>query len=135
MIQPISGQIPINSENDIIVVRRTIRDSAKLVGFSGTDITRIVTAASELARNIYKYATSGMVRYKIVQDMANHGITIIFADQGPGIPDIELAMQPGYSSSKSLGMGLSGCRRLMDVMEIESDIGKGTQVTISKWLN
>lgn len=130
----IKGSITINAESDIIAVRKATRKTAETLGFGITDITRIVTASSELARNIYRYAGTGKVNINKLNTNGNLGIELVFIDNGPGIPDVELAMESGYTTSGGLGMGLPGTNRLMDEMEIESDIGKGTTVKVKKWL-
>lgn len=128
------GEVPINSEGDIITARRVVRDTVSGLGFGITDVTRIVTAASELTRNIYSYASSGIMRWRVL-DMGNGpGIELAFADRGPGIADIAQAMEMGYTTGGGLGMGLPGAKRLMDEMEIQSTVGQGTTVTVRKWL-
>lgn len=129
------GQVEIRSESDIVAVRRAIRDAAAQIGFGLTDITRIVTAASELARNVFKYGGGGVVEWRQIKHAtaASSGIELRFIDQGPGIPDINLALQEGYSTGKGLGLGLPGAKRLMDEMEIQSTVGQGTTVTLKKW--
>ncbi len=128
-----SGELSINTESDIVVARRTIREAATQLGFSETDVTRIVTAASELARNVFKYAGNGIMRWRTTRANSRDGIELQFVDHGPGIQDVNLALQAGYSTSRGLGMGLSGAKRLMDDLEIQSIVGKGTTVTLSKW--
>ena len=128
------GLIHVETEGDIVTVRRTIRDVAKALGFGITDVTRIVTAASELTRNIYVYANEGNVRWRIVNSGYERGLELVFEDQGPGISDLALAQEEGYSTGGGLGLGLPGARRLMDEMEIESEVGQGTTVTLRKWL-
>ena len=128
------GKVRITSENDIVVARRTVRDAATQLCFGLTDVTRIVTAASELARNVFLYAGSGVMRWTALSKNSTVGIELTFEDKGPGIADIEQAMQPGYSTSRGLGLGLAGAKRLMDEMEIDSQVGKGTTVTARKWL-
>ena len=128
------GRIHVNSEGDIVTVRRAVRDAAKDVGFGVTDLTRIVTAVSELTRNITLYAGCGEVRWRGVAARRLWGIEVIFEDHGPGIADLELALEKGYSTSGGLGLGLPGAKRLMDEMEIETECGKGTRVTVRKWL-
>jgi serine/threonine-protein kinase RsbT len=96
-------------------------------------VTRIVTAASELARNVFKYAGKGVMRWRATRADSRQGIELQFVDHGPGIQDIDLALQSGYSTSRGLGLGLSGAKRLMDDMEVQSVVGKGTTVTLSKW--
>lgn len=128
------GNVPIKSENDIIAARKAVRDLATRLCFGVTDVTRIVTAASELARNIFLYAGAGTMRWLTLNKNSSVGIELTFEDHGPGIPDIELAMKPGYGTSRGLGLGLPGAKRLMDEMEIHSEVGKGTSVTVRKWL-
>jgi len=129
-----SGELAIKTERDIVAARRAVRDAAYQLGFNETDVTRIVTAASELARNIHKYAGEGVMRWHSIQANNRAGIELQFVDQGPGIPDVNLAFQDGYSTSKGMGMGLPGARRLMDDLQIESVVGEGTSVTLKKWL-
>jgi serine/threonine-protein kinase RsbT len=128
-----SRRIQVDSEGDIVTVRRTVRDAAKELGFGITDVTRIVTAASELTRNIYLYAGSGEVWWTAVDSRGGVGLEIVFEDRGPGIEDVELALQEGYTTSGGLGLGLPGAKRLMDEMEIETEAGEGTRVTVRKW--
>lgn len=128
-----SGELAIKTERDIVAARRTIREAAIQLGFSETDVTRIVTAASELARNIFKYAGEGMMRWRSMQSDGRAGIELQFVDRGPGIADIPLAFQEGYSTSRGMGMGLPGAKRLMDDLKIESAAGKGTSITLKKW--
>ena len=129
-----AGELAIKAEHDIVLARRTIREAAGQLGFGETDVTRIVTAASEMARNIYKYAGGGMVRWRTILANGRRGLELQFEDQGPGIADIQLAMREGYSTSRGMGMGLPGARRLMDDLQIESTVGKGTSITLKKWL-
>lgn len=134
MLEQSFGQMPITGESDIVIVRQFVRDKAKSLGFGITDVTRIVTAASELTRNIYLYAGSGEMIWRELRQRHQIGIELTFQDQGPGIADIEAAMEAGFSTSGLLGLGLPGARRLMDEMEIQSQPGQGTMVTIRKWL-
>lgn len=127
-------EIGIREEGDIVLVRKKIRQAASDMGFGGTDITRIVTAASELARNIFKYAGTGDVTVGSAYHNGREGIQILFVDQGPGIENVEMAQTPGYTTAKGLGMGLPGARRLMDEMEIRSVPGEGTRIMVIKWL-
>lgn len=129
-----SKEVGINKSEDIILARQIAREMAKELGFGLADQTRITTAVSELSRNIYTYAGTGRVVVKALSESAKKGIEIIAEDKGPGIPDIELAMQDGYSTNKSLGQGLPGTKRLMDEFGIKSEAGIGTTVTIRKWL-
>lgn len=128
-----SGELCIKDENDIVVARRTVREAAIQLGFGQTDVTRIVTAASELARNTFKYAAEGVMRWRRMEADGRFGVELQFVDRGPGIQDVDLAMQDGFSTSGGLGMGLPGARRLMDDLEIESVPGQGTTVTLRKW--
>jgi serine/threonine-protein kinase RsbT len=116
------------------MARRAVRAAAVALGFGITDVTRIVTAASELTRNIYQYAKSGIMRWRSLDVNGRVGLELVFEDHGPGIPDVAQAMEKGYSSGKGLGMGLPGAKRLMDEMSIQSDVGKGTTVQVRKWL-
>lgn len=129
-----TGQVPIDAEIDIVAVRKTVREKARALGFGVTDVTRIVTAASELTRNIVVFTGSGLMRWCALDRGGHVGIELTFEDQGPGIADVEQAMEPGYSTCGALGMGLPGTRRLMDEMEIQSVVGMGTTVTVRKWL-
>ena len=125
--------IHIASDLDIVKARQTGRTEASKLGFSSTDLTLIATAISELARNIVMYAKEGEIVVRLVRSSEKQGIVVIARDKGPGIADIGLTLQDGYSTSRSLGLGLPGVRRLMDEFEIQSEIGLGTVVTIKKW--
>src|ERR1700692_1519377 len=109
----VSGELSIKTERDIVAARRTVRETAMQLGFGETDVTRIVTAASELARNIYKYAGEGVMRWRTIRVNSRAGLELQFVDRGPGIADIQQAFQEGYSTSRGMGMGLPGARRLM----------------------
>ena len=117
-----------------MMARKVVRNAATALGFGITDVTRIVTAASELTRNIYHYAGSGVMRWRTLSRDARVGLELIFEDSGPGIPDIDKAMEAGFSTGKGLGMGLPGAKRLMDEMTVQSQVGKGTTVEVRKWL-
>ena len=125
--------IPIASDLDIIRARQTGRAEASKLGFSSTDLTLIATAISELARNIVMYAKKGEIILRLVRAQEKQGIVVIAKDGGPGIADVRQILQDGYSTSRSLGLGLPGVRRLMDEFEVESELGKGTMVTARKW--
>lgn len=125
--------IPITSDLDIVAARMVARDMARALGFGAIDQARIATAISELARNIYLYAGQGSVTVKEASNGLRRGIEVICEDQGPGIPDVSLVMQDGYTSSKGMGMGLPGARRLMDDFEIVSEVGVGTRIVCRKW--
>ncbi len=126
--------IPVSSEIDIVTARQKGRELAARLGFSNSDMTLIATAISEVVRNIVEYAKRGELCLDIVQQGNKRGIVVIASDKGPGIPNIKLAMQDGYSTGHSLGLGLPGAKRLMDEFEIVSEVGKGTKVTMKKWV-
>ena len=125
-------RLPIGDHEGIVVARQKVRDIAVAMGFSLLNQTRIVTAVSELARNIVVHAQSGTMT--VFKPTEREGLTIVFEDKGPGIADIGKAMQESFSSVGSLGLGLQGAKRLSDAMEISSIPGKGTTITITKWL-
>lgn len=127
------GEVNIETESDIVIVRRTVREAATQRGFNPTEVTRIVTASSELARNIFKYAQTGLMRWRDIEKNGGLGIELQFIDYGPGIENVDLAMEAGYSTGDGLGMGLPGAKRLVDEMEIQSVVGKGTTVILKKW--
>src|SRR5512133_2458056 len=128
-----SGEVYIVDESHIVTVRKKIREVATRLGFGITDVTRIVTAGSELARNVFHYAGSGVMRWSEVSDGEKIGIQLVFEDHGPGIANLNQALEPGFSTSGGLGMGLPGTKRLMDEMEMQSQVGVGTTVTVRKW--
>jgi serine/threonine-protein kinase RsbT len=130
---PVEERIPITSENDIVTARRRGRELAAEGGFGGSDLTVIATAISELARNIVSYAQRGEVTIGIVRNGTRTGLVVVASDQGPGIEDVPLVMQDGFSTGRSLGLGLPGAKRLMDEFEIVSEPGHGTTVTMTKW--
>jgi serine/threonine-protein kinase RsbT len=126
--------VPIVNEGDIVTARQKGRVMSEQVGFRGSDLTIIATAISEIARNIVTYAGRGEIDLRAVTANGRRGILVIARDEGPGIPDVSKAMQDGYSTNKTLGLGLPGARRLMDEFEIRSEVGVGTTVTMRKWL-
>ncbi len=128
-----SEALPIRSDDDIVRMRQTVRAWAIEVGLSLVDQTKLVTAASELGRNTRIYGGGGSVKLEIVQNIARRGIRLTFEDQGPGIPDVELALRDGYSSGGGLGLGLGGARRLSNEFEIDTRLGEGTRITITRW--
>lgn len=123
----------IQSSADVVLVRQSVRQFAVKQGFSLVDQTKIVTAASELARNTLDYGGGGTVKLEALQDGLRRGLRLTFEDEGPGIPDIELALKDGYTTGSGLGMGLSGTKRLVNEFNIVSHVGKGTCITITKW--
>jgi len=126
-------RIVIASENDIVTARRRGRELAAEGGFSGSDLTVIATAISELARNIVAYARAGEMTLRVIRRGDRSGLLVIARDEGPGIDDVSLVMQDGFSTGRSLGLGLPGAKRLMDEFEIASELGRGTTITMTKW--
>lgn len=126
-------RIPIANEVDIVAARQQGRTLGSKLGFSSSEQTLIATAISEIARNIVTYARQGHITFSIVEALPKQGVQIVAEDEGPGIADISLALQDGYSSNKSLGLGLPGAKRLMDEFEIDSQLGRGTTIKMIKW--
>jgi serine/threonine-protein kinase RsbT len=126
-------RVPITSDEDIVTARQEGRRLSTELGFSSTDLTLIATAISEVARNIRVYAGEGDVELRLERHPNPGAIVVVASDEGPGIPDVELAMQDGYSTAGSFGLGLPGARRLMDEFEIRSKPGEGVTVTMKKW--
>ena len=129
----LSEQRQIQASEDVVGVRQAVRQRAVELGFNLVDQTKIVTAASELARNTLQYGGGGTVRLESVQEGARRGLRLVFEDRGPGIPNLELAMRDGYTTGSGLGLGLSGAKRLSNDFAIESRVGEGTRVTIVRW--
>lgn len=127
-------RVPINSGADILTARLEGRQLASEAGFNNSDLTVIATAISEVARNIVQYARKGEIILGVVQDGNKRGLRVEARDDGPGIPNIELAMQDGYSTGGGLGLGLPGTRRLMDELQVDSKVGRGTTVVATKWI-
>ena len=126
--------VPIEHEMDVVTARQKGRELAAANGFTGTDQTLLALAISEIARNIVSYAERGEVVLSVVRDGVRRGIMVVARDEGPGIADIELAMRDGYSTARSLGVGLPGAKRVMDDFQVDTSPGKGTTVTMRKWL-
>ena len=124
---------PIRTADDVVRVRQHVRQWAADIGLSLIDQTKVVTAASELARNTFEYGGGGELHLHITHLNGTQGLTMIFEDNGPGIADIDQALRDGYTSGRGLGLGLGGARRLMDHFHIQSAPGKGTTITITKW--
>jgi|SRR5215472_350075 len=133
--RPEKIRIPIGSDRDIVKARQEGRRVAGELGFSSTDLVLVATAISELARNIVSYAKTGEIDIRPIVNSAHRGIEIIARDEGPGIRDVDRALQVGFSTSAGLGMGLPGVRRLMDEFKIQSNFGHGTVVITRKWKN
>jgi serine/threonine-protein kinase RsbT len=129
----VEALVPIASDADVMRARQKGRELASMLGLSGSDLTLMATAISEVARNIVQYASEGEIEFRGVERAGRRGLVIVARDRGPGIPDIALAMQDGYSTSRGMGLGLPGSKRLMDDFDISSEVGKGTTVTMIKW--
>jgi serine/threonine-protein kinase RsbT len=125
--------VAIQSGEDVVRVRQEVRRFAIEAGLGLVDQTKIVTAASELARNTLDYGKGGQAMIEIVQAGARRGVKIVFEDNGPGIPDIEQALKDGFTTGKGMGLGLGGARRLCNEFAIESAPGKGTRITVARW--
>ena len=128
-----SESFAIRSSEDVVLARQHVRARAVELGFSLVDQTKLVTAASELARNTLQYGGGGTMHVEVLTNGARRGLRLVFEDQGPGIPNIELAMRDGYTSGSGLGLGLGGAKRLANEFAIESTPGAGTKVTIARW--
>jgi serine/threonine-protein kinase RsbT len=127
------GEARVQSEHDIVLARQLVRRLTQGLAFSLVDQTKMVTAASELARNTLIYGRGGTMHWHRRSESGRQGLTLTFVDSGPGIPNLELAMSDGWTSGNGLGMGLSGARRLVNEFAIESQVGKGTRVSITRW--
>jgi serine/threonine-protein kinase RsbT len=128
-----SGELPLTNEHDIVLGRQSVRRMSQQQGFSLVDQTKMVTAASELARNALIYGGGGTLKWSMLSEGSRRGLRLAFEDHGPGIPNMELALTDGWSSGTGLGLGLTGTRRLVNEFEIESTVGVGTRVTITRW--
>lgn len=128
-----SGTLPIRIEQDVVLARQTARQVAVACNLRLIDQTKLVTAASELARNAVIYGGGGTMEWEILESGLRKGVRLVFADQGPGIPDLAQALTDGWSSGSGMGLGLSGSRRLVDEFDLESAPGAGTRITITKW--
>jgi serine/threonine-protein kinase RsbT len=127
------GELPLNNEHDIVLGRQAVRRVAQECGFSLVDQTKLVTAASELARNAYIYGGGGTLKWEVLLEGVKRGVRLSFLDSGPGIANIELALTDGWTSGHGMGLGLSGARRLVNEFDIESTVGVGTRVTVTRW--
>jgi serine/threonine-protein kinase RsbT len=125
--------LAVRSAEDIVRMRQVVREQAVALGFSLVDQTKLVTAASELGRNILNYGGGGEVQMTRLAEGSRTGLKLVFVDQGPGIPDVELAMKDGYTTGGGMGLGLGGAKRLSNEFRIESKVGAGTKVTITRW--
>ena len=125
--------MPIRSPDDVVRVRREVRERAVAIGFGLVDQTKIVTAASEIARNTVDYGGGGVLKLELVRQGKHRGLRLTFTDEGPGIPNVDQAMTDGFTTGGGLGLGLSGARRLSNEFSIQSAPGKGTVVTLARW--
>ena len=128
-----SEKMLVRNSGDILLVRQAVRACSVELGFSLVDQTKMVTAASELARNTVDYGGGGHVLFESLNNNGRRGLRLTFEDQGPGIPDIDLALKDGWTSGNGLGLGLSGAKRLVNDFHIESKVGAGTKVVITRW--
>ena len=128
-----SGELPLKDEHDIVRGRQAVRRMTQELTFSLVDQTKMVTAASELARNALIYGGGGILRWEMLLDGGKRGLRLTFQDQGPGIADVGLALSDGWSSGNGLGLGLTGARRLVNEFELDTIVGKGTRVTVTRW--
>ncbi len=133
MAQAPSGSMPLLNERDIVMARQAVRTMTQQLKFSLVDQTKMITAASELARNALVYGAGGQMRWEIVTQGPRTGLKLAFEDKGPGIPDLDLALTDGWTSGSGLGIGLSGSKRLVNDFDIDTRVGQGTCVTITRW--
>ena len=133
MSQEIKGENPLRSEHDIVLARQQVRRLTQELKFSLVDQTKMVTAASELARNALIYGKGGTMHWEVINGGSRTGLKLLFADEGPGIANMDLAMTDGWTSGNGLGMGLTGAKRLVNDFEIDSKVNGGTRVTITRW--
>lgn len=128
-----SGELPLRNEHDIVLGRQAVRRLSQELAFSLVDQTKMVTAASELARNTVIYGGGGKLFWELLQNGSKRGLRLTFKDEGPGIANLELALTDGWSSGHGMGLGLTGARRLVNDFELESTVGVGTTVKVTRW--
>ncbi|HEX3885484.1 MAG TPA: ATP-binding protein [Stellaceae bacterium] len=128
-----SEDMPVASSDDVVRVRQVVRGKAVAAGFSLVDQTKLITAASEIARNTVDYGGGGTLTLETLREGARRGVRLIFVDQGPGIADLDQAMTDGYTSGSGLGLGLSGAKRLCNEFAVKTAVGEGTIVTLARW--
>ena len=133
MANPKTDELPLRTEQEVVLARQGVRRLAQGLGFGIVDQTKLVTAASELGRNALIYGKGGVMRWEVVTDGRRQGLRLHFIDRGPGIPDLHLAMTDGWTSGTGMGLGLSGAKRLVNDFEIETGPDIGTRVTITRW--
>jgi serine/threonine-protein kinase RsbT len=127
--------ITITREQDVVPFRNRVKEYAVKIGMSLVNQTKLITGASELVRNMLKYGKGGVVNIEVITKGRDNGIRLTFEDKGPGIPDIKKAMTDGFTTGRSMGLGLPGTKRLMNEFDIQSELGKGTRITVVKWKN
>jgi serine/threonine-protein kinase RsbT len=133
MLTARTEQVPVRAQHDIVNVRQVVRSWSLAIGLGLVDLTKLVTAASEIARNTVEYGGGGTLQLEELRDGLRHGVRLVFEDTGPGIRDIDRAMTDGYTSGTGMGLGLGGTKRLVDEFDISSTPGVGTRVSITKW--
>jgi serine/threonine-protein kinase RsbT len=133
MVVSKTDTLDVRSSTDIVLIRQAVRKWTAELGFSLVDQTKMITAASELARNTLDYGGGGVVNLELLQEGAKRGLRLTFEDHGPGIADVEQALTDGFTSGKGMGLGLGGSRRLVNEFEISTRVGEGTRVTITRW--
>lgn len=126
-------ELPLQNSNDVVVARQRVRQWATELRFSLVDQTKLVTAASELARNTLDHGQGGQMTMEVVNGLARSGLRLTFEDKGPGIADIDMALKDGYTTGGGMGLGLGGSKRLVNEFNIESEVGKGTKITVVRW--
>jgi len=126
-------QLPIKNSSDVVAARQKVRQWAIELRFTLVDQTKLVTAASELARNALDHGQGGQMTIEVVNGLSRTGLKLIFEDEGPGIPNIEMALKDGFTTGSGMGLGLGGSKRLVNEFGIESEVGKGTKVTVVRW--
>ena len=132
-VEDSTGSVPLRSEEDIVASRQKVRALTQQLKFSLVDQTKMITAASELSRNTVVHGGGGEMRWEVLDDGVRRGLRLHFADQGPGIPDVALALTDGWTSGTGMGLGLPGSKRLVHEFELKSAPGQGTQVSITRW--
>jgi len=128
-----SETLPLKSSSDVVLARQKVRQLASELRFGLVDQTKLVTAASELARNVLEHGGGGAMQAEIVENQSHTGLKLIFEDSGPGISDIQTALKDGYTTGSGMGLGLGGSRRLVNEFSIESEVGKGTRIIVIRW--
>lgn len=129
-----SGSLPVRIEQDVVLARQLARKLASDCGMRLVDLTKLVTAVSELARNTVVYGGGGDMDWQVLEEAGRTGVRLLFRDEGPGIADLKLALTDGWTSGNGLGLGLTGARRLVDEFELDTVTGEGTRVTITRWI-